>query len=206
MTFTVATSPGTGLNIIQAITKALGMNLEVIRTIAEMKDSRPDAAIFLGGSDIDPFYYGEGRVYARKVDNRRDLVEWMMIRRAMTRAIPIMGICRGMQLIAVAHGGSLYQDIEKQRAAEMRHPSLHRISVTGKLIDVIPTDFVNSYHHQAVRTMPDGFKTAARCPDDNIIEAIYKPGVLGVQFHPELMFPNEPRWISLFRWLRDGLE
>jgi putative glutamine amidotransferase len=204
MTQVIATSPGTGLDIVSAICKALNMELQVLKTVDQVKLCKPDGVMLLGGADIDPFYYGEGRGYAKKIDNRRDLVEWMLIRRAMTRQIPIMGICRGMQMIAVAHGAGLYQDMVAQKVTN-NHPSSHEIGVTGKLADCIPTTKVNSYHHQAVRKAPDGFKVLARNTADNIIEAIYKPGVLGVQWHPELMFPHDARWINLFRWFRDGL-
>ena len=108
-------------------------------------------------------------------------------------------------MVAVAHGGSLYQDIYKQGATR-RHEQKHKIGVTGKIANYLPTDFVNSYHHQAVRTLPDGFKVLARSVNDHVIEAIWKPGVLGVQWHPELLFPTDPRWHGLFRWFAQGLQ
>ena len=201
----VITSPGTGLDIVTAICKALDMNLRVIRNTEDLKKAKPDRLLLLGGKDINPFYYGEGQKYTNQIDQNRDLLEWYMIRRAMTQRIPIMGICRGMQMVAVAHGGSLYQDIYRQRVTTT-HPKTHEIGITGRIGNFIPTNRVNSYHHQAVRRVPNGFKVLARSLDDDLVEAIYRPGVIGVQWHPELMFRSDPRWISLFRWLKDGLE
>ena len=200
---TVITYPGTGLETVYGIFEALNVNLEVITEMRELDRARYDGLLLLGGADISPAFYGEHKTYSREPDRARDQLEWAMIRRAMTAKYPILGICRGCQMINVAHGGSLYQDIERQGVA-LRHAGPHLIRAARPLVDYLPTDSVNSLHHQAVKTLPDRFKPAAHS-EDGIIEAIYKPGVLGVQWHPELLFRHTPGWIALFRWFTNGL-
>lgn len=199
----IATHPGTGLDIVFQIADALHLNLEVINSLRDLNNCTPDALLLLGGSDISPMLYGELNTHSRNTDRDRDKIEWIMVKRAMEQGIPIMGICRGCQMIAAAFGGSLYQDIHKQGAAR-RHVGPHLVNTWGRLAEFMPTDTVNSHHHQAIRRLPIGFKAAARS-HDNIIEAIYRPGVLGVQWHPELLFPNNPGWIGLFEWFASGL-
>lgn len=200
---TVATYPGTATDTVKLILKGMGIGLNIITSHKDLEKSRHDAIILLGGRDINPAWYGEANIYGQKPDMKRDIIEWTMTRRAMTLNQPIFGICRGHQMIAVAHGGSLYQDIAAQKAAK-NHPIYHRLEVTGKLKDYMPIQKVNSLHHQAIRKPPVGFKVLA-FSHDNIIEAIWRPRILGVQFHPELMIQNDERWIGLFRWLANGL-
>lgn len=199
----IITYPGTGTNIIQTIMDEQGIDLEIItdlHTFHRLDDYA--GLILLGGRDIVPSSYGERRTYSQEPDTQRDRVEWAMIRQAMSLHVPIFGICRGCQMIAIAHGGSLYQDIYRQNVTD-HHPSTHQVEVGGKLAKYMPTKTVNSLHHQAIRNVPDGFKILAHT--DGIVEAIYKPGVLGVQWHPELLFPTNPGWFGLFEWFLNGL-
>lgn len=107
-------------------------------------------------------------------------------------------------MLAVAHGGTLYQDIFSFTGND--HPSMydHELTVKTTLRRHIPTNRVNSLHHQAVRVVPAGFEVLARSKEDGIIESIYRPGYLGVQFHPELMYPSDKRWLKLFDWWYAG--
>ena len=201
---TIATVPGTGTDIVKVIARALNADLWIIRDRTEAKICEPDYLLLLGGRDINPAWYGEERYTTTDTpDKERDSIEWSLLRRAMTRGIPIMGICRGMQMIAVAHGAALWQDMKLQGAAG-RHPSEHKIKASGPLSKYIPTDWVNSRHHQALRSVPASFKVLATAPD-GVIESIWRPGTLGVQWHPELLFPEVPAWMGLFRWFLDGL-
>jgi len=200
----VLTHSGTGIEIVQTIAQTLGFNLTVITRPHQLKGQKYDGVLLLGGTDINPFYYGEGLGHSQTPNSGRDYIEWLMVRNAMSNHKTVMGICRGCQMIAIAHGGSLYQDMIKQRQSHY-HPSEHTIYPRGPLSDHIPSSTVNSYHHQSIRTVPDGFKTLAKS-EDGIIESIWKPGILGVQWHPELMFPMDYRWISLFKWFVSGLK
>jgi putative glutamine amidotransferase len=183
--------------------KRLGVRVE-IATPKNIHSVKYDGLLLLGGRDVNPWFYGESIKWAQRPDRDRDIIEWQLIRRAMTRQIPIFGICRGHQMITVAHGGSLYQDIHHD-GVTFDHPDRHRVTLSGNLAKHTASDNVNSYHHQAVRRVPDGFKVLAKSTD-GVVEAIYKPGVLGVQWHPEMMYKTDSRWIELFRWFVDGLE
>lgn len=195
--------PGTGTEIVTGIMHNIGIHVDIVRNANQIKAADFDGLILLGGADISPWYYGEKTLYSENTDETRDYTEWLLIRQAMTRNIPIFGICRGHQMITIAHGGSLYQDMRKQLTGD--HATQHRVTLAGKLTRYAATDCVNSLHHQAIRRAPDGFKTLAKAPD-GVIEAIWKPGVLGVQWHPELMYRSDPRWERLFVWFANGLD
>ena len=202
----IITHPGTGTEIVQEVCQELGAHLHIVTHIKDVYKTAFDGAIMLGGSDIATAFYGESRKYAYNPDGTRDAIEWRIIRLALAERLPVLGICRGHQFLAVASGGSLYQDIKRQTRIA-HHGSRHELkNVRRELAKHIPRPHrVNSYHHQAVRTVPFGFDVAARS-HDGLIEAIYRPGYLGVQWHPELMVSGDPRWLSLFEWfIRDGL-
>lgn len=204
---TIITYPGTGYREAQEALKALGLKLVSCTSLDDYKKIRSyDGVMILGGRDINPFWYGEENRYSQEADKTRDAVEWLLIRQGITKGVPIMGICRGCQFIAAAHGGSLYQDVNKQGAT--RHPhgyGAHNIDTRLRQFENhIPDNHVNSYHHQAIRVVPAGFTVAATAPD-GVVEAIWKPGTLGVQFHPETLFATNHRWIGLFKWFAEGL-
>lgn len=111
----IATFTGTGTKTVKIISSMLDANLKVVSTIAGAQRIQFDRLILLGGADIDPRFYGEKSKYIKSVDRERDAVEWVLIRQAISEEIPVLGICRGMQMINVALGGSLYQDIFKQK-------------------------------------------------------------------------------------------
>jgi putative glutamine amidotransferase len=178
----------------------------LVCSLAQARAVDFDALILLGGQDIGPSWYGEQRTYAQRPDRRRDHIEWALVRRALTAEVPSIGICRGHQMLAVAAGGTLAQDMIRQGVTS-RHPNQHPLAVAlAPLCAYLPEGdlIVNSYHHQAVIRVPDDFQTAALAPD-GVIEAIWRPGALGVQWHPELMADADPRWRKLFAWFLDGL-
>ena len=162
---TIATVPGTATQTIEIIMNALEIGVNIIENIEDVAMSKHDGLLLLGGRDINPTWYGEAQVYAQNPDKRRDYLEWTLIRRAMTKGIPIMGICRGAQLLAVAHGGSLWQDVNKQTGKNHPQSGTHAIEIQDKLGIHIPTDRVNSLHHQSIRFVPPGLKTLAMSPD-----------------------------------------
>ncbi|MCF0165168.1 MAG: gamma-glutamyl-gamma-aminobutyrate hydrolase family protein [Bacteroidales bacterium] len=169
-----------------------------------------DAIVMTGGDDIDPLkWYGEEPVPALgEIVPERDEFDIMLIRAAVAKGVPVLGICRGEQLINVAFGGTLYQDIpsqaketfvkHRQTPTAGRYPT-HSITIEkgSKLEKELGAESVkvNSFHHQSVKDVAPGFKVTARAAD-GIVEAIertsplkdYADGgglIIGVQFHPE---------------------
>ena len=172
-----------------------------------------DGLVLSGGGDIDPLLFGqEPHQNMGSVDRVRDEMELQLTQKALDQDLPILAICRGIQMMNVAAGGTIYQDI----AAEMPQPTL-RHSQTGAgwyashTIDILSdsrlhqifgslTTRVNSFHHQAVRDVPEGFIVTAKAKD-NVIEAIESPThrfALGVQCHPEMMWERQPEALNLF--------
>jgi len=183
----------------------LGVDLIPIRTLDQARKAKGDFVLLTGGPDINPFFYGETNTDARFVDKNRDILDWTLCRRALSEKLPLLGICRGMQMINIACGGSLHQDIYRAKVTK-KHPSYHKIHSCYPLCDHIPTGKVNSRHHQAVKAVAPGLDVIATSTKDNIIEAIYAPGILGVQWHPEDLWASDYKWQSLFDWFLKGLE
>ena len=163
-----------------------------------------DGLVLTGGGDVDPALYGEGR--HESVDDAepgRDEFELDLARRAMTEEVPLLAICRGVQVLNVAAGGTLVQDIPSSIASELRHSIeqpkdevAHEVRVApesrlawalGPVVDAAHTCRVNSRHHQSVGRLGDGLVSSAAATD-GVVEAIEKPEsrfCLGVQWHPE---------------------
>ncbi len=160
---------------------------------------RIDGLLLTGsGPDIDPERYGERRRFPFKtVHPKRFLLERELVRQAKKKGMPILGICGGMQLLNVAAGGSLYQDIKGQIPKAMQHQRggkpAHLIGVKkGTLLSkILKGDRlrVNSAHHQGVKQVAQGYVVNAEADDGVIegIEAVGYPFVLGVQWHPEFL-------------------
>ena len=157
--------------------------------------------LLTGGPDIDPSYYGEETHETTDINPDRDRLELPLCKRAVKEDLPVFGICRGIQIMNVAIGSSLYQDIPSQFADRLTHKiveneddSWHNIVIQqGSLLNEITGNSVvevNSKHHQALKVIGDGFTVTAQSKD-GIIEAIEdrsKRFMLGVQYHPERMF------------------
>lgn len=172
-----------------------------------------DGIVLSGGVDIDPAYYHElPHLALGRIEPSRDRFELELARAAMRIGVPILGICRGMQVLYVAMGGKLIQDIPSQVDGAIKHrqegprshPS-HKVAVerNSKLAGMIGAGEVgvNSFHHQAAKEpVIDEFIVSARA-DDGVIEAIESRQdqfVLGVQWHPEAMFGTSPAMIEMF--------
>jgi len=173
-----------------------------------------DGLLLPGGQDVNPRHYGEEP--HRKldvVDPLRDLTELYLAQRALADDMPILGICRGTQLLNVAGGGTLWQDIHAQKDAEcLRHfqdyteewPS-HSVHIedSTRLAEIVGEQkvLVNSYHHQAVKDPAPDFRAVAFAPDGVIegIESAKHTFVVGVQWHAELMYKNRDFNLALFR-------
>jgi len=174
---------------------------------------RLDGLLLSGGVDVDPELFGEPRdPRLRRVDRRRDDFEIALVREALSRDLPILAICRGAQVLNVATGGTLVQDIpsvitggERHERAEPRWQEAHQVdvSVGTRLSSLLGEGRipVNSIHHQGVARLGEGVVVSARCPDDDVIEAIEMPGrrfVLGVQWHPEAFWSVSDAFQCLF--------
>lgn len=176
---------------------------------------RIDGLLLSGGADVSPEYYGETRQpYCGKTEVRRDKLEFELCRRALERKMPILAICRGIQVLNCVMGGTLYQDIATQFGTSVRHPCsetpkdrVHTVTLQAgtRLRALVGEEqvSVNSRHHQAVKTLGRGL-VASAIAQDGLIEAIELPGetfVVGVQWHPESLAETDAdsqRLISAF--------
>jgi putative glutamine amidotransferase len=195
-----------GVSMLIPATEDYDIVLEIIR--------RCDGFLLSGGGDIDAKHFGEINLPCNgELSPLRDEMEIMISREAVSRSKPLFGICRGMQIMNVALGGSIYQDIfcqikdrqlvKHQQDAPKWYP-IHKVDVeedsalfriTGrKQLEV------NSYHHQAVKDVAEGFRVTAKA-EDGVIEAIehtLSRFALGVQWHPELMIDRNAEMFGLF--------
>jgi putative glutamine amidotransferase len=154
-----------------------------------------DGIIISGGDDINPSYYGEKILYdLALIDNARTDFELTLFRECLSKDRPVLGICNGMQLMNVALGGSLYQDIGDQYQGEINHKTaFHSITFFHDTFISAGKYMVNSGHHQGIRREGRTVKTLARS-DDGLSEAIAIEGrsfAVGVQWHPERDLDNE---------------
>lgn len=159
-----------------------------------------DGVMITGGVDLHPAMYGETTPHPTcTITAERDAHEAAVMRRAVERGIPVLGVCRGMQLMAALFGGRLYQD-RTQRCGTNQHtrreivPRYHavRVAPDSRLQNLVGDGriHVNSSHHQFVRDVPAGFRVNAVCEEDEVIEGLEATGdgfVVGVQWHPERM-------------------
>jgi putative glutamine amidotransferase len=189
----VLVTSGSWVEEIQELLTGLGARVHILAPGEDWRKVYREATRILipGGADIAPVEYGERTTWARPTAPGRDLVELPLARRALADGKPLMGICRGHQVITVAAGGSLHQDIEMDM--RVRHPQrphairLHPASRVGRLKGTLA--WVNSYHHQAVKRVPAGWRVVAESFDGTVVEAIEHPTlpVLSVQWHPEVL-------------------
>lgn len=160
-----------------------------------------DGLFLMGGSDMEPIHYGKNVCkHISAPDPERDHLELELLKRAHERRIPVLGICRGMQVMNVFSGGALFRDLEDEHAHPLKHDNhdnpdrsflAHEVDVSAdSLLGTIMGSGkigVNSLHHQGVSRAGDGLRASAVAPD-TLVEAIEKsdePFWLGVQWHPE---------------------
>jgi putative glutamine amidotransferase len=174
--------------------------------------ARADGLLLSGGGDVDPARYGAAcHPATRSVFPVRDALEIALARAAYAQGMPTLGICRGIQVMNVALGGTLLQDIPTLVAGALEHhgPALqmHTVEIAAGSLPagiVAPgTLTVNSRHHQAVLDVAPGLRVVARA-DDDIIEALEADDArpfLGLQWHPETLAAGEPVEQAFFDWL-----
>jgi putative glutamine amidotransferase len=211
----------TQVHYIEAIQKSKGIPI-VLPVLEEFNTetikrqvSLVDAILIQGGIDVTPSLYGEEALPELDITCiKTDKFLLEVIKYAKERKIPILGICKGMQLINVSYGGTLYQDIKyagldskshRQSEESITKPfhsiNIEKNSLLGKIFDNKEKLMVNSYHHQAVKDLGKGLVIDAKA-DDGIIESIHyddkSQWILGVQFHPEQLSRNNEDFRAIF--------
>jgi putative glutamine amidotransferase len=175
-----------------------------------------DGILFAGGEDVDPSFYGEEKRHNNVHDHRpRDEFEFSLLEGALARRAPILGICRGVQMINVKFGGTLYQDMKEDAEPQFEHrqtdlgksrqESTHTVLVTdaesslGAIMQGACR--VNSLHHQAVKRLGRGLKVTAHS-EDGFVEAVESadayPFLMAVQWHPEEMVSSSAEQREIF--------
>jgi putative glutamine amidotransferase len=207
-TYTDAIIRAGGLPVIVPLTD----DTKVIKALYD----RLNGLMFAGGTDINPMRYGEkSRRGNMKISDKRDEVEWQLMKLAIKDNKPVLGICRGMQVINVVLSGSLYQDIARDAPHGQGHRGADEVRSLGHVAHVLkiaPSTGLgkilhtraikaNANHHQAVKTLGNGL-VATAWSEDGMIEGLELPEkafVCGVQCHPEALEADiEPGWRKLF--------
>lgn len=177
-----------------------------------------DGLILSGGGDIDAAYFGQANMpYAKEISPTRDAMEFFLAKQAIAHDKPLLGICRGCQIINIAAGGSIFQDIYAENNPDkklLQHVQqaprwfqIHSINIRGNtcLHGIFGKEGlkVNSFHHQAVNAIAPDF-TVNACAEDGIVEAISnesKKLALGVQWHPENLWRRDKTQLKIFERL-----
>jgi putative glutamine amidotransferase len=200
------------LSYVLAVKEAGGIPLLVPNVGDASALSALDGLVVSGGADFDPAQFGQEPrgTHMEGISAERDATEIALLREAAPD-LPILGICRGIQAIAVAYGGTLIQDVPSQRPSELVHAQTGARDARTHGVRVAPDSQlgailgaqeirVNSFHHQAVDRVPDGFRVVAWA-DDGLIEGIEtnaRPFCLGVEWHPENLIRVEEHARRLF--------
>ena len=171
-----------------------------------------DGVLLTGGHDVSPSLYGQEPFDGLETCPARDRMDATALRLALREDKPVLGICRGIQLMNAALGGTLWQDLPTQHPSDVNHhmaPPYDRVAHEVRILPGTPLhqllgqDFlcVNSYHHQAVRDVAPGLVPMA-VSTDGLVEAVYAPGqrfCWGVQWHPEFSFRTDASSRAIFR-------
>ncbi len=193
-----------GIPIMLPLTSDKHMIMQLLDTV--------QGILLTGGHDVDPALYGETPIPACGTTcKERDAMESELLKQALDRDLPILGICRGIQFLNAYLGGTLYQDLPVQRPSDTEHHQkppydipVHRVNIrkgTG-LYRLLGTEdlSVNSYHHQAIKQKADSLQTMAES-EDGITEAVEMPDrrfVWAVQWHPEFSFRRDAASMKIF--------
>lgn len=182
-----------------------------------------DGIMLTGGSDVDSIYFKEPpHPKLGDINPYRDEMEIALVKEVMERDIPILGICRGIQVMNIAMGGTIYQDMDSQwknPTPLQKHSQLaptwyasHLVNIQrdSKLFQIMGVETLgtNSFHHQAIKELAHCFGVTATCGDGIIegIESFKHTFALGVQWHPEKMWERDSRMLELFKALVDSIK
>lgn len=172
-----------------------------------------DGILLTGGVDVSPALYGEEKIeLCGEPSEERDSFELELLRTALAKNKPLLCICRGLQLLNVAMGGSLWQDIPSQLPNSICHrssdkaPAEHNVRLTAPEIrEKIEFDSeifaVNSYHHQAIKALGEGLESFVEAEGDEMVEGVFAPDrkfAVGVQWHPELWAEKDNNARAIF--------
>ena len=205
---------------VDAVYKSGGIpvTLPILKDVSAIREQVKllDGLILSGGRDVDPNFYGEEPMEKlESIFPERDVHEMALIKAAIDLKKPIFAICRGMQILNVTYGGTLYQDISYAPGEHIKHYQIgspyqatHSIKIDKystlfRMADKLEIERVNSFHHQALKQVAKGLKVVATAPD-GIIEAVERENedgifVIGVQFHPEMMFDKSTFARGIFK-------
>ncbi len=176
---------------------------------------RLDGLLLAGGVDVHPKEFGEPvEPFCGEIDVERDAAELRLTRWALESGKPVLGICRGIQMLNIAAGGSVYQDIpalvpdalnHSHRSGEPYNHLTHSVeidahSALARALETTSAE-VNSLHHQSLNRIAPGMHVTARAPDGIIegIESDHHPFAMGVQFHPEWLIDDDARMMRIFQ-------
>lgn len=212
-------------NYVEAVLRAGGVPLVLPSCQRESDDGYVeelmglvDGIILTGGNDVDPAYYGEEpHPKLGELMPEKDRLEFKMIDLASKADKGIFGICKGMQLMNIYFGGSLYQDLSQYEGEKIKHSTHNTLDMANHGIELEEGSFlheilgrthrVNSAHHQAINRLGEGLIIGAKAPD-GIIEAVYhstKKAVFGTQFHPEMTAHVDAKSQALFDYFVKSL-
>jgi len=216
---------------VEAVEHAGGEAVPILAGTASGSLAGLDGVLLTGGPDVDPARYGEATQPETFVepDPLRDALELPLARAAVDEDVPVLAVCRGIQVLNVALGGTLYQDVDVQRDGRQAWTHQQRRSQPDAPLDAALHDVeiargtrlaeiaegarlgVNTFHHQAIKQVAPGLVVTAwaaepetRGPDGRLIEAVEAPTrgfVVGVQWHPERMWKRDPAHARLFEAL-----
>ena len=206
-------------NYYEAITHAGGMPI-LLPYCGDMDEyiEMSDGLVLTGGYDIDPAFYNEEVKYNTvEITRVRDDLEKTLLDKWLKTGKPIFGICRGIQLINVLLGGTLYQDLDSEHPSSVEHHMLppynrtvHRVTLEPGILSSLIREWefgVNSYHHQAICRLAPVLHTEA-VSQDGLIEGVSCPDMrflLAVQWHPELIYREDPRNFAIVKAFADAV-
>ncbi len=208
--YTDAVYTAGGIPLIVPFTKNLSALDEIVALI--------DGLILTGGGDLSPLIYGEEpHTGLGEISPLRDNVEVYLLQATLQAKKPVLGICRGIQVINAALGGTLYQDLPRQLGTDIQHSQKGPVSYAAHTVMLkdnaqltrifgVTDMLVNTRHHQAIKKVAPGFVAVAHSKD-GVIEAIESktdPFVIGVQWHPENLWRNDESQLALFSALVDA--